>query len=171
MKKLNVPYYSQHIDVLDPEWKWRSCGICALKMAMEFLDGEKINLEDLIKEGLEINAYLKNIGWIHQGLIDLAKKYGFKNSFRKEWPEDKKIEAIKSLVEFLEKEIPVLASVKNKEEGHLVLIVGLQRDGGVPEGFYIHDPDAFSAEEGKFKFLDLPEFLRIWKRRIVVIEP
>ena len=162
--KINAPYYYQLIDVLDPDWKHRSCGICALAMAMEFLDGDKINLDNLIKEGLKINAHLKNVGWIHQGLVDLAKKYGFQNSFRKEWPEDKKNETIKYFVEFLENDIPVLASVKNKEGGHLVLIVGMEQDG-----FYIHDPDAYNAEEGRFKFLDLPEFFKIWKGRIIVL--
>ena len=171
MKKLDVPYYSQRLDVLDPEWKWRSCGICALKMAMEFLGlpagkagGEKINLDNLIKEGLKINAYLKNVGWVHQGLVELAKKHGFQNSFKKEWPEGEKNDGIKYLIELLEKEIPVLASVKNKEAGHLVLIVGMEQDG-----FYIHDPDAYNAEEGRFKFLDLQEFFKIWKGRIIVL--
>lgn len=179
--KLNVPYYSQRIDVLDPEWKWRSCGICALKMAMEFLENaadsslrrptsKLVNPDDLIKEGLKINAYLKNVGWIHQGLIDLGKKYGFLNSFRKEWPEDKKNEAIKYLIEFLEKEIPILASVKNASGGgHLVLIVGSEGSEEASEGFYVHDPDAHNAEEGKFKFLNLSKFLKIWKGRIIVL--
>lgn len=170
MKKLNVPYYSQRLDVLDSEWKWRSCGICALKMAMEFLGEVKISADNLIKEGLKINAYLKNVGWIHQGLVDIAKRHGFKNSFRKEWPEDKKNEAIKYLVEFLEKEIPVLASVKNKEEGHLALIVGAEMKSDLPEGFYIHDPDAYNREDGAFKFLNLLKFLEIWKGRIIVLQ-
>ena len=110
--KLAVPYYSQRVDVLDPEWKYRSCGICAIKMAMEFLGGEKISADDLIKEGLKINAYLKNVGWIHQGLAELAKKHGFKNSFRKKWSKDKKNDGIKYLVELLEKDIPTLTAPK-----------------------------------------------------------
>ncbi|KKT92099.1 MAG: hypothetical protein UW93_C0001G0098 [Parcubacteria group bacterium GW2011_GWC1_45_13] len=169
MIKLNVPYYSQRLDVLDPEWKSRSCGTCAFKMAMEFLGPEKINLDDLTKEGLAFGAYLNGVGWIHQGLIDLAKKHGFKNSFRKEWLEDKKQDGIGFITENLEKNIPVLASVKNAGGGHIILIVGLKGSGEAPEGFYFHDPNAYRAVEGEFKFLNLPEFLKVWKGRIIVI--
>ena len=117
-----------------------------------------------------INAYLKNVGWVHQGLVELAKKHGFQNSFKKEWPEDKKNETIKYLVEFLEKGVPVLASVKSKEGGHIVLMVGMEMNVNEIRGFYIHDPDASSSEEGKFKFLNLSKFLEIWKCRIIVLK-
>lgn len=168
--KLGVPYYSQRMDVLDENWKHRSCGICALAMAMEFLAEEKFDLDELIKEGLEINAYLKNVGWVHQGLVDLAKKHGFKNSFRREWPEGEKSEAAKRLAEFLEKGIPVLASVKNKTNGHLVLLVGFEKGGETLRGFYAHDPDAQNREAGAFKFLGLPQFLQIWKSRVIIVQ-
>ena len=170
--KLGAPYYSQRLDILDPECKWRSCGICALAMAMDSLrrpTSKLGNLDDLIKEGLASGAYLNGVGWIHQGLVELAKKHGFENSFRKEWAEDKKNEAVKYLAEFLKKEIPVLASMKNTGGGHLVLIVGLEEGGDVPEGFYIHDPNAYTRKDGEFKFLNLSEFLKIWKGKVVVI--
>lgn len=168
MKKLNVPYYSQQLDVLDPEWKWRSCGICALKMAMEFL-GSKTNLDELVKEGLAVGAYLNGIGWIHQGLVDIAKRHGFLNSFKKEWPirqlAEEKEKATEYLTESLNNNIPVLASVKSISGGHLVLLVGLEK-----KGFYIHDPDAHNREDGEFKFLNLSKFLEIWKGRIIVLK-
>src|SRR3989344_2190699 len=90
-----APYYSQWLDVKNPDWQRRACGIAALKMAMDFLENvrssslrhptSKLDLDDLIKKGVALGAYKPDIGWVHDGLVLLAKEFGFKNSFRKEW--------------------------------------------------------------------------------------
>ena len=93
MKKLNVPYYSQRLNVKDPYWRPRSCGIAALKMAMDFLNKSPktkfrrrtSKLDDLIKEGVSYGGYSKEHGWYHDGLLKIAKNHGFRKSFRKEW--------------------------------------------------------------------------------------
>ena len=189
----NVPYYSQWLDVKDPDWQRRSCGICALKMAMEFLKNtsntslrrptSKLpDLDDLIKKGLQINnAYDPRFGWVHDGLVALAKSLGFESSFRKEWPIDGGLpageadptsinESAENIVSILKDDLPVLASVKSDTGGHLILLIGFEKEGEKLKGFYYHDPDAKKADEGKNKFIPLANFLELWKGRIIVVK-
>ncbi|OGF74311.1 hypothetical protein A3J56_02335 [Candidatus Giovannonibacteria bacterium RIFCSPHIGHO2_02_FULL_46_20] len=238
---LAVPYYSQRLDVKDPFWRSRSCGIAALAMAMEFEQrnhyvfwrvsrpkrpsdpndrivragawfarsaraqvetlsesrrGERGKpkdregfvagtLQQLIHEGNSIGARDPKYGWIHDGLVGLAKRHGFGKSFRKEWdlrkiknPSPRQTEqsatnALRHIVVLLQNNLPVLASVKTKEGGHLVLLVGFQnaaRRGKTSEGFYYHDPDARSRRGGAFRFISKTQFLKRWKGRIIVVK-
>ncbi|OGF61563.1 hypothetical protein A2662_01770 [Candidatus Giovannonibacteria bacterium RIFCSPHIGHO2_01_FULL_45_33] len=182
---LDAPYYSQWLDVKDADWQYRSCGIAALKMAMEFLDKDAansslrrptskwINLDDLIREGLVLGAYKQNVGWVHDGLVALAAEHGFKNSFRKEWAIERSPTSLNEGIEFvtstLEERISVIASVKGRDTGHLILLIGFEKEGGELKGFYCHDPDAKKASEGVNKFIPAKDFLELWKGRIIVV--
>ena len=173
---LNAPYYSQWRDVKDADWQYRSCGIASLKMAMDFFgnaDGN-LSLDGLIKEGLSLSAYKPNVGWIHDGLVLIAKKHGFENSFRKEWPNVESSVSNKNgvgiIVSILEENIPVLASVKSGTGGHLILLIGFKKEGDALNGFYYHDPDAKKTSEGMNKFIPAKDFLGLWKGRIIVVK-
>jgi len=174
------------LDVEDPKWKKRSCGIAALKMAMACLrrqgtlKGNHDSLDPLIKEGLKKNAYLPGVGWVHFGLVRIAKSHGFNESFRKEWKENKKEDAIKFLVRNLKGGIPILVSVKSRTGGHLVLLTGFSAKGGPASGgktngkkellgFYFHDPNSSSRSRGKHKFISKKKFLDVWRGRVVVV--
>jgi len=74
--KLKVPYYSQLKDVKDETWQKKACGIVALKMLLEYGVGEKLDADELIKEGIAINGYLESVGWKHDGLVELADRHG-----------------------------------------------------------------------------------------------
>ncbi len=145
-------------------------------MAMDFLGKEKRGykkqpLLKLIQQGVVLNAYDGRWGWIHDGLVRLAKENGFKKSFRKEWPHEalqnktKTKTILRYIVVLLRRGVPVLASVKSETGGHLVLLVGCSDDG-----FLYHDPDARVRTEGKFKFIAIEPFLEIWKGRIIVVK-
>lgn len=175
---LDVPYYSQWLDVKDADWRRRSCGIAALKMAMLALRSPRrsrdeegdVSLDDLIKKGLALpNAYDPRFGWVHDGLVALAKECGFQNSFRKEWPA-KSAEGINYIVDIISQDIPVIASIKSPTGGHLILLIGFEKENGVLKGFYYHDPDAKDREFGKNKFMAKKDFLSSWKGRIIWVE-
>jgi hypothetical protein len=173
-KFLDVPYFSQRLDISLSQWKSKSCGIVSLSMAIKF----RGSLDLLIKEGLKEKAYLEGIGWIHDGLVRIAKKYGFKKSFRKEWKNfDKKNskekdQVLRYVVVLLKKDIPVLASIKKRKGGHLVLIAGFRilKDKKILRGFFVHDPDDRLRTKGKYKYVTTEKFLKLWRGRIVVIK-
>ncbi|MDP2669358.1 MAG: C39 family peptidase [bacterium] len=182
----DVPYYSQWLDVKDADWQYRSCGVAAFKMAMlalrspacqlagRFNEEGDMSLDDLIKEGLASGAYKPGVGWVHDGLVALAKEHGFKNSFRKEWPLEGSPTSfsagIAGIVSILEENIPVLASVKSETGGHIILLIGYEKEREIVKGFYYHDPDAKDRESGQNKFINKEDFLRFWKGRIIVVK-
>lgn len=175
--RIDVPYYSQWLDVADPDWQRRSCGIVALKMAMLALHSPRrsrdeegdMGLDELIKRGIELGAYKPNIGWVHEGLVFLAKKYGFTDSFRKEWAADKSADGINFIVDNISQNIPVIASVKSEAGGHLILLTGFEKTDGNLKNFYYNDPGAKSISEGKNKIISKDDFLKFWKGRIIVV--
>ncbi len=171
---LNVPYYSQWLDVKDPDWQPRACGVAALKMAMlalrSFSEEGDMSLDDLIKRGVASGAYKPNVGWIHDGLVRLAQGFGFQKSFRQEWKDEEKRQALKFISAKIRGGIPVIASVKSENGGHLTLLTGFEESGGEIAGFYMNDPDSKSRGTGKNKFIPIADFLGLWKGRIIVTE-
>jgi len=182
----------------------------ALAMAMDFLSKSDFNRQPievglrfrlLIREGVAMGAYhdnwhfihdadlIKKIsidgkGWIHDGLVKLAKRHGFKHSFRREFNvktrflDNVAVRPISNIVVLLRRGIPVLVSFKKGRGGHLVLLVGFRYlDVGRPSGltlsvvrFYYHDPDARSHRSGAFRFISTAQFLKRWKGKIVVVQ-
>ena len=143
------------------------------------------NLETMLPRSTTLSGAQRSSQWIHDGLVGLAKRHGFGKSFRKEWdlrkiknPSPRQTEqsatnALRHIVVLLQNNLPVLASVKTKEGGHLVLLVGFQnaaRRGKTSEGFYYHDPDARSRRGGAFRFISKTQFLKRWKGRIIVVK-
>jgi len=63
-----------------------------------------------------------------------------------------------------------MASVKSDTGGHLILLIGLEKEKENIKGFYYHDPDAKKASEGMNKFISAKDFLELWKGRIIVVK-
>ncbi len=175
--KLNVPYYSQKVDVIDSEWKGRACGITCLKMVLDFYDKNTPSLDELIKLGVASGAYGKS-GWIHRGLIDIANKFDLVVESR-EFKSDDKIEilreeGIKQIIKSLREGVPVFVSIvkqfKYSDKFHMVVLVGLKEDEENPEGFYYHDPDASTVEEGKNLFVSMETFRKHWRRMAIFVK-
>lgn len=57
------------------QWENNCCGIACARMVIDFYAGIKVRYWDLLQRGLQIRAY-NDIGWIHNGLVDLAAEYG-----------------------------------------------------------------------------------------------
>lgn len=75
--KLNVPYYSQKD--LEPlaSYGSKACGLTSLRMVLDFY-GIKPNFEQLKQIVDKTGAYSEKLGWIHSGLVDIAREYGLK---------------------------------------------------------------------------------------------
>lgn len=162
-----MQYYSQHKDIHNPEKKNKGCGIAALAMLFScFSPEEKYDLDALFDEGVHHDAYLKDVGWKHQGLVDIAHRHGFYGE-RFDWSLETQENAFNNLQHLL-RTSPVIVSVyKNfkpeEKGGHLVVVSEMSADEIV-----ILDPDANTHQEGLRK-ISKNDFLHGWKRRGIVI--
>lgn len=188
MKKiLLVPYYSQKIDVLDPHWKERTCGILSLKMLLDFLGAKTPSPDEFVQKGVTAGAY-GEWGWTHTGLVSLAASFGV-NMKRKEFrsqdiEEQERLlhKGIDELVSSLENNKPILISAIKKwaetKKFHMMVLVGFEMDEGVPataqagriKGFYYHDPDAYTPHEGKDQFVSIETFKKHWRRMAIFVD-
>jgi ABC-type bacteriocin/lantibiotic exporter with double-glycine peptidase domain len=164
-KKHKVPTYSQFLDTKNSSWKNRSCGITALKSILEYELGKSPSIDDLIKIGLENNAYIKGIGWKHKELAEIANNFGLKGK-NLEWRNLKPKEAFKKILKFFPKN-PIMASVfKNfnpKNNGHFIVLTGFENNK-----IYYNETASKKREEIK-KEIPLEKFLKGWRKMIVVI--
>jgi hypothetical protein len=171
--KLDVPYYSQHLDIKDKKWRNHSCPIVCLGMVFDYFHTNKdakvgfSSLDDLLHEGFELRG-MSEYGWTHDALVLIAHNHGlagYKEEFRSLFPdiEDSLIDyAVEKITKELHAEHPVIVSVMRKWEKnstfHTVVLTG-----ATEEGFYYNDPDSYSSKEGKDLFVPLKLFLDRWR--------
>lgn len=175
---LPVPCYSQKIDVSDPHWKERACGILCLKMVLDFLGAKTPPADEFVQKGISLNAY-GEWGWLHTGLVAVAALFGIdmkRKEFRSHDPDEaEKLlkEGINELILSIEKGKPVLISAIKKwveaKKFHMMVLVGFEMDEGVLKGFYYHDPDAYTEEEGKNQFVPIETFKKHWRRMAIFL--
>lgn len=185
---LNVPYYSQHLDVEDEKWKPRACGIVCLKMAMDYYGRKTPPIDDLIKEMEFINGF-GDFGSEHESLVMMARNYGL-HAYRQEFKSlindhiNKKVEksshedrlteeGLNKIIRKLANNQPIIVSaVKNfsdSEKFHLVVLTGIEKEGQKIKGFYYHDPAAFERREGMYKFVPIDIFKKYWRKMSIYI--
>ena len=76
MKKIiEVPHFVQFYNIKDGKWQGRSCGIASLAMILDYY-GLPCDLDQLVKEGLKLDGYVRGVGWKHQAVVTLAKTQG-----------------------------------------------------------------------------------------------
>jgi len=163
---LKLSPLSQYLDLSDPDWQTRACGIMALKMVLESLDYPTPSAKKMIIEGLKQGAYLAGIGWKHDGLADLAKFYGAKAK-NYDWANLNLREAETELFKYLG-HTPILASIfrqfnPNNTGGHLIVLIGLENNQIIYADPEIKDHNKIICSIKKEKFL------QGWKRRVIVV--
>lgn len=173
---LSAPYYTQFLDVKDPAWQARACGIVCLKILLEAEGVQTPPLDQMIQDGVALGAYGPS-GWIHSGLINLARTYGIELA-RAEWRTSATKtsgELNKEGIAFLTKELragrPVIVSAirhfKEADKFHMVVLVGFKGRGRGVAGFYYHDPDSQTREGGKNQFVPIETFRTAWRRMAI----
>lgn len=161
-----IPRYSQHLDIREPEWQPKSCGVVAVGMVLAYW-GNRSKPQRLLREALFLGAYVPGIGWAHRGLAELAEQQGFygKNF---DWFSEPPVRAFEKLIRHVNR-YPVIASIhkqfKVENGGHLIVVTGIH-DGFV---FY-HEPDSTGREEIE-RSTPIETFIYGWKRRIIVVKP
>lgn len=166
MKKLiELPHLMQCYDIDDAFWQERSCGIFSLAMVLEHY-GIHVGIKDLINIGLKKEGYIKNIGWKHQVIVDIAIDFGLAAKRTED-------DSPKNLIEAIDRGDPVIVSIfkhfNNKNGGHLVVLNGYFMDSdGELMGFYINDPIGASFKY-KNRFIKINQFANGWKKRAIYI--
>ncbi len=176
---LNVSYYSQYEDVKDEYWKPRACGAVCLKMVLDFIKSSEISVNDFVQLASEKGAYGEN-GWIHQGLIDIAKDFEV-NLKRKEFKSENKKETeellgrgIIEIVSSLESNKPVIISAikkwREEKKFHMMVLVGFKKGiFGNLKGFCYNDSD-YRNKDGQNLFVDIKTFKKHWRRLVIFVE-
>lgn len=161
----DVPKYSQRLDVFSKDWRDRACGIVAVKTAMDFYGIKTPSVDELIKEGLEIDAYIHGVGWKHQGLLDLAVRYGCEGE-RFDWKERTPTDALKNLKKLLAIG-PVICSIHKDFDpangGHLIVVTGME-DRAVSYA----EPDSATRDD-VHRVIPVQMLFDGWKQRGIMI--
>lgn len=160
-----VPFYSQFTDITSTKWQKVGCGITSLAMIIDFYSPDAVSVNSLLFQGIAAGAYEKNVGWIYAGLIQLSKSYGLTGTYHDLTSLDEQT-AFAKFQTYL-KDGPVILSVHYKFDPkstipHLVVINGIA-NGNV----YYNDP----ATHAGTKHITVAEFLKGWKRKVIVIRP
>ncbi|MFZ2072650.1 MAG: C39 family peptidase [Minisyncoccia bacterium] len=161
----NVPLYSQIADISSVEWKQKGCGVADVAMIVNFYKPQTTTVQKVLEQGISSGAYQKNVGWKHDGLAALAKKYDLKGKVN-DFSQLEKKTALNQFKDVI-KEGPAIASIHRGFDpkssfGHLIVITGFD------ETFvFYNDP---GKHDGIRKVL-ITDFMKGWKRKLIVIRP
>jgi uncharacterized protein YvpB len=154
--KLNVPYYSQFVDIQDPFWMLRACGAVSLKMVGEFHGVPVPDVLTLCNEAKERGGYDMSNGWMHEYLVTKAHELGL-HAERKEG-----LQTADEVIGSLEKGNPVIVSVEKRvleqKRFHILVIVGYE-DGQ----FIYHEPESTDKERGSYRMCSTETFMEYWR--------
>jgi uncharacterized protein YvpB len=184
---LEVPFFSQLNNGIPDVFERQSCGICCVKMLLDYYNKEKnekkIEILDLIKEGELIKAFDRQINngvWVHDGLAKILRNHGIpayvqefrsvkvnldtENFEENENQKDLLQIGIEKILLRLKKGYPVIASVEagfgSNTSTHMIVISGYKKDDEV--SFIINDPLEDSEKE-----ISLEYFLEFWRKFVI----
>ena len=159
---LNVPYYSQFLDVANPFWMVRACGATSLKMVAEYQGKEVPGIIALCDEAKERGGYDMSNGWMHDYLVLRAGELGLK-AYRLEGLSD-----MTEIAASLKESNPVIVSVEKRileqTKFHMIVIVGCE-DGKV----MYHEPESTDRERGAYRICDEGTFMSYWRGKAIFI--
>jgi len=171
--KLEIPFYSQYLDVSDEKWQSKACAVVGIKMILEF-NNISISADDLIKEADELGG-LTDGGWKHDVLVFLLHNHGV-SGYREEFrSSDEAVSnelgeygAIK-IAQTLDEGNPVQVSLNlgNREGNHMVLLTGYEMNEEELKGFYYHDPEEKTEDGGSHKFVSMEDFSKSWRNMAI----
>ena len=164
-----LPRYSQYLDVVDPAWQPKACGIVALRTVLAYWQGEEniLSADALIQEGLALDGFISGIGWKHQTLVDIARAQGCEAQ-RADWSKEDSSAAFTHLQDAVARG-PVIASIHThldptSPDGHLIVV------HGIDTAVHYYDP-AQKERDAIPQEAPIADFISGWKKRVILISP
>lgn len=160
-----VPFYSQFADIHKAGWQKIGCGVTSLAMIIEYYRPGAVSVDQLLREGIALGAYLPSAGWKHRELALLSERYGLEGRSY-DFARETRADAFAHLQESLAVG-PVIASVHYKFDPkstipHLVVITGIENDR-----VYYNDPAGRTPGQS----VATGDFMKSWKKRFITIRP
>lgn len=155
--QLNSNNFARHgfEDIRDAEqWIGNSCGINCLQMVLSHSLLSIPSLKNLCDISKSYEAYDEEKGWLHNGLILIAKRYGVRG---------KKtiIKKAEDLVAFLHSGALIVASVKtdvSNASSHLLLIYGIEH---IDKTYlFIHNPGTSNLAPEFNQKIEVADFMK-----------
>ena len=180
--KLNIPYYSQFLEVKDYEWNIRSCtGTCAA-MILEYFTGKKLDILAFMKKSEAEGGYSRLNGMSHDYVISFFESEGLR-SWRYKNEETKDVlNTTDPIIESLRNNNPVIVSITKfvleQKKFHTVLIIGfIENEQGEVTHLYYHEPEATTARVsgdpavgGADHCSDIETFKNSWRGRAIFVQ-
>ena len=143
---------------------WRSCAVANLLSILKTENLYSGNLYELTQELLRIDGYAyknfrggSDIGWKHQSMIDISKKYGlFMRSYL--------VNSLKELTEKVAKSKYIIVSLQGLRSSHMVIL----REVDVEYARY-SDPLVYKNSGGPKAKMKTELFLRKFNKRILLV--
>jgi hypothetical protein len=110
------------------QWGDRCCGLACVRTALEHFGLPVPAQVEMLPRALEIGAY-SDRGWIHIGLLELARQYGLDGATGK-------VESVYDLAALAAAEVPTIVSstlhfpTDGRRGGHLVAFAGMSGEAG-----------------------------------------
>jgi hypothetical protein len=166
-KLLEIPYFSQYLDITDKKHALVGCGMTCVFMVLKYFGSQDKNLDNLVETGIKENGYCK-AGWIHDYLIKVLVENGLE-AYRKEKMADSDVSEIHLSIK---NGNPVIVSIEervfDRKKFHMMLITGVkENEKGELEGFYYHDPAGLSKETHSNLFVDVADFIQYWRKMAI----
>lgn len=143
-----------------------ACGAACLKMVFEsFSLSYTPSVKELMEEGIREKNFKELIGWVHDGLVAMIKKYGLsaerENIFLK--PE--------KIAEKLQENNLIIASVslgfnQDKRGGHLIVIYGIAMENRRLDQVLFRDPSGWGQTHSS---IDSQSFLNSWTGNVIFV--
>jgi len=164
---LDLGLYSQYLDVRDLKWKWRACGIIALRtiLALYGVDDDiPASIDEWMKFDLVNGAYKEGDGWLHQGLANIASRHNLDAEVC-DWSRLHNKAALGDFLRVLSMG-PCIVSIHRdfnpNNGGHLIVATHADH-----RSIHYRDPAARTRHD-IIRRITFEEFIHGWTRRIIV---
>ena len=174
---MELPFYTQRITEENwqqeafpsleegQSWTMRGCGIASLRMVLDGFGKHCEKQGTMIAKGLAGNAYKDGVGWIHQGLAEMAEAYGIFAKALRQKEADHVQKALEQGYPCMVSVTPFFRGGKQKTDGsiykkggHLVPVFGYETKDNLLSAFLVHHPSAWKEDNVANMWVSLADF-------------
>jgi len=123
-----------------------------------------LSVKQIQETGIKKKYYNDSVGWLHTGLVQMAKDFGLQSSTTKFSRPEKLLDELKN-------NRLLVASVsygfdQKKKGGHLIVVRGVSFKDGKLQKVYFNDPSSFGQTHNE---IDGESFLKSWSGNVIIL--